>query len=74
VILAALRLAGYCRNAMSYRAVLRFTRRPEKLFSLIAGAQNWRPDVTRSEILPAEKGRELVRESRVMGKQLPMSC
>ena len=30
---------------------------------LIAGAQNWRPDVTRYEVLPVEGDRELMRET-----------
>jgi hypothetical protein len=41
---------------------------PEQLFSLIAGPQNWRPDVLRCEAAPGDAGRELVRETTRDGK------
>ena len=41
---------------------------PEQLFLLIAGAQTWRPDVAHSEVLPAEGGRELLRETTRNGE------
>lgn len=36
---------------------------PERLFALIAGPQDWRPDVLRYEVVPDPAGRELVRET-----------
>jgi Polyketide cyclase / dehydrase and lipid transport len=36
---------------------------PERLFSLIAGPQDWRPDVLRYETVPDAGGRELMRET-----------
>ncbi|MFZ0771314.1 MAG: SRPBCC family protein [Candidatus Sulfotelmatobacter sp.] len=44
-------------RSASYRAT------PEHLFSLIAGPQNWRPDVLRCEAAPDANGRELMRET-----------
>jgi hypothetical protein len=44
-------------RSASYRAT------PERLFSLIAGPQNWRPDVLRYEAVPDANGRELVSET-----------
>jgi hypothetical protein len=44
-------------RSASYRAT------PEHLFSLIAGPQNWRPDVLRYEAVPDANGRELMRET-----------
>jgi hypothetical protein len=44
-------------RSASYRAT------PELLYSLIAGPQNWRPDVLRCEPLPNIGGRELVSET-----------
>lgn len=49
------------RHSVSRSAVYRAT--PEQLFSLIAGPQNWRPDVLRYEAVPGSGGRELVRET-----------
>ncbi|MGA7697425.1 MAG: SRPBCC family protein [Candidatus Sulfotelmatobacter sp.] len=43
-------------RSASYRAT------PEHLFSLIAGPQNWRPDVVRYEAVPDANGRELMSE------------
>jgi hypothetical protein len=43
---------------------------PEQLFSLIAGAQNWRADVKRYEALPTEGRRELVRETTSGGETI----
>jgi hypothetical protein len=70
LILAVVAIGGLLpkRHVVSRSASFHTT--PEKLFSLIAGAQNWRPDVTRSEILPAEKGRELVRETTSDGETI----
>ena len=44
-------------RSASYRAP------PERLFSLIAGPQDWRPDILRCEILPVVDGREWSRET-----------
>jgi len=44
-------------RSASYRAT------PEQLFALIAGPQNWRPDVLRSEAVPDPGGRQLTRET-----------
>ena len=44
-------------RAASYKAT------PERLFALIAGPQNWRPDVLRCEVVADPAGRELVRET-----------
>ena len=54
------------RHVVSRSASHRAT--PEQLFSLIAGAQNWRSDVARYEVLPTENGRELVRETTTDGE------
>lgn len=43
---------------------------PEQLFSLIAGAQAWRPDVLRCEAVPDAGGRELVRETTRAGETI----
>jgi len=37
--------------------------KPDRLFSLIAGAQDWRPDVLRCETISDPSGRELLRET-----------
>jgi hypothetical protein len=42
----------------------------EQLFSLIAGAQNWRPDVTKWESVSADGGRELTRETTRDGETI----
>jgi hypothetical protein len=44
--------------------------KPEQLYTLIAGAQNWRHDVTHCEVLPAENGRELLRETTNDGETI----
>lgn len=49
------------RHSVSRCAAYRAT--PEQLFSLIAGPQNWRPDVLRYEAVPGSGGREMVRET-----------
>jgi polyketide cyclase/dehydrase/lipid transport protein len=51
-------------RSASYRAT------PDQLFALIAGPQNWRPDVTQYELLPCESGRELVRETSTKGETI----
>ena len=43
---------------------------PERLFSLIAGPQDWRPDVLRCEALPAVDGREWSRETTRNGETI----
>jgi hypothetical protein len=43
---------------------------PERLFSLIAGPQTWRPDVLRCETLPDANGRELIRETTRGGESI----
>lgn len=54
------------RHSVSRSASYRAT--PEQLFSLIAGAQNWRPDVLRWEAVPSADGREFVRETTPSGE------
>jgi hypothetical protein len=49
-------------RSASYRAT------PERLFSLVAGPQDWRPDVLRCEAVPPVDGRELMRETTRDGK------
>ena len=51
-------------RSASYRAT------PEQLFSLIVGAQNWRPEVLRCEAVPTADGRELVRETTRGGETI----
>jgi hypothetical protein len=51
-------------RSASYRAT------PERLFSLIAGAQDWRPDVCSCEAVPDAGGRELVRETTRNGETI----
>lgn len=51
-------------RSASYRAT------PEHLFSLIAGPQNWRPDVLRCEAVPDANGRELMRETTRKGETI----
>ena len=41
---------------------------PDKLFVLIAGPQNWRPDVIRYEVVPDATGRELTQETTRNGE------
>lgn len=54
------------RHVVSRSARYRAT--PEKLFSLIAGPQNWRPEVLREEALPDAGNRKLVRETTRNGE------
>ncbi len=56
------------RHVVSRAASFRAT--PEQLFALIAGPQNWRPDVVRFESVPDAGGRELVRESTRSGETI----
>jgi hypothetical protein len=55
-------------HVASRRASFRAT--PEKLFSLIAGPQDWRPDVLRDEPVPDTNGRELRRETSRDGETI----
>lgn len=43
---------------------------PEHLFSLIAGPQNWRPDVLNYEAVPGIGGREFMRETTRDGETI----
>ena len=43
---------------------------PDVLFQLLAGPQNWRPDVLRSENVPDASGRELMRETDQSGNTI----
>lgn len=45
-----------------------FRANPEKLFSLIEGPQNWRPDVLRCEISPGANGQQLMKETTRNGE------
>lgn len=56
------------RHVVSRRASYRAT--AERLFSLIAGPQNWRPDVLRYESVADAGGRELVRETTRDGETI----
>lgn len=47
-----------------------FRATPEKLFSLIVGPQNWRPDVLHEEPVPDSSGRELRREASRGGETI----
>ena len=49
-------------RAASYKAT------PERLFAFISGPQNWRPDVTRYEVVADPAGRDLVRETTRNGE------
>jgi hypothetical protein len=51
-------------RSASYRAT------PEHLFSLIAGRQNWRPDVLNYEAVPGDRGREFMRETTRDGETI----
>jgi hypothetical protein len=53
------------RHVASRSAAYRAT--PEQLFTLIAGTQNWRPDVVSSEMIPDAEGRQLMRETARSG-------
>jgi polyketide cyclase/dehydrase/lipid transport protein len=56
------------RHSVSRKASYRAT--PERLFSLIAGPQNWRPDVLRYEPAADAGGRELVGETSRDGETI----
>ena len=56
------------RHSVSRCAAYRAT--PERLFSLIAGPQNWRPDVLRYEAVPGSGGRERARETTRGGETI----
>src|SRR5437660_10321449 len=56
------------RHVVSRSASYRVT--AEKLCSLIAGPQNWRPDVRKWETVSAEGGRELTRETTRDGETI----
>jgi hypothetical protein len=43
---------------------------PERLFALIGGPQDWRPDITRWEILTDAAGRSLMRETSQDGNTI----
>lgn len=47
-----------------------FSTPSERLFSMIAGPQAWRPDVLRCETVPNTGGRELVRETTRNGETI----
>jgi hypothetical protein len=49
------------RHVASRSASFRAT--PERIFSLIAGSQDWRPDVLRYEVVSRDGNREVVRET-----------
>jgi hypothetical protein len=51
-------------RAASYHAT------PERLFALIAGPQNWRPDVARYEVVNDHSGHDLVRETTRQGETI----
>ena len=44
--------------------------KPDRLFSLITGPQDWRPDVLRCETVLDANGRELVRETTHDGESI----
>ena len=47
-----------------------FKAAPEQIFALIAGPQNWRPDVRTSETIHDADGRELMRETSRRGETM----
>src|ERR1035438_6298221 len=55
-------------HVVSRSAAYRAT--PEQLFALIAGPQNWRPDIMHYEVLPRADGRELTRETMRSGETI----
>ena len=55
-------------HVVSRRASYRVA--PERLFSLIAGPQDWRPDILRCEVLPVVDGREWSRETTRNGETI----
>jgi hypothetical protein len=56
------------RHVVARSAAYRAT--PEHLFSLIAGPQDWRPDVVRCEALPSVDGREMMHETTRNGETI----
>jgi hypothetical protein len=56
------------RHVSSRRAL--FNASPEQLFALIAGPQNWRPDVAQCEDVPDVSGRHLQRETSRRGESM----
>lgn len=56
------------RHSVSRSAAYRAS--PEQLFALIAGEQNWRPEILRWEAVPGADGRELVRETTRDGETI----
>lgn len=50
--------------------VASFRAAPEQLFALIAGPQNWRPDVTKFEAVSDSSGRQLARETTRNGETI----
>lgn len=71
VLILAVMVTGWSlpkRHVVSRSAFYRAT--PERLFSLIAGAQDWRPDLLRSETVPDAGGRELLRETTRDGETI----
>ncbi len=46
----------------------RFHATPERLYALVAGPQNWRPEVVRCESISNAEGRELVQETTRNGE------
>jgi hypothetical protein len=48
----------------------RYQATPQKLFALIEGPQNWRPDVLREEAVPDAANRKLVRETTRNGESV----
>lgn len=54
------------RHAVSRSAEFRAT--PEQLYARIAGPQDWRPDVQKSEIIRDSNGRELMQETSKRGE------
>jgi len=47
-----------------------FKASPEKLFALIAGNQEWRPDVKRCELISEDGGRQFQRETSKRGETM----
>jgi hypothetical protein len=68
LILGVITIGGILpkRHIVSRRASYRAT--PEKLFSLIAGPRNWRPEILHSEVVPGAGGREILRETSRKGR------
>jgi hypothetical protein len=64
VIGALLPKAHVATRSATYRAS------PERLFSLIAGAQDWRPDMIHSEGVSEGDGRKLLRETTRNGQTI----